>query len=555
MLYKLTALSAKPLRALAIRSSSGFALALFSVSALAAPPVPPTPGAIQDTVPQRRAPEVSTPGEVLFYNEGDAVEEHPESKRFLVSGFAFVGNTAVDTAVLQRLTERFLDFELTLEELDQVAANITAYYRNQGYTVARAFVPAQRVEDGLVTIQIIEGTLESVTFKGQKWYRQNFLQSYLNSFSVGKNGELVTDASLERRLLLLNDLPGLKARATLFPGESFGATGLGIDITEKYFDAFAGYSNAGRKDAGENRVDVGVNLNNPLTLGDQLSLRQIRSTDNLFDYKRIGYTLPLGSDGLKLAVSTLTTDYKLGGDFKALDISGKVRSSDISLSYPFTRSRAKNVIGAIQYRKTTTEQNVFGLPFAKSSLPLATASLYTNWVDDDSSATALNIAYSTNFWHNGSNADQDKVSSKLDTDLTYLTGATRNWDFFFHSQGVYSSAALPDTEKFSVGGPDSVRGYASAEIRGDKGYLVTMEMRRQWRISSVPGYVSLFVDMGGVNNKGFVGYDRIASAGVGLVFYAGTFGQFKAEYATPLTDWKASDGKNDRVWFNFSMGY
>jgi hemolysin activation/secretion protein len=254
-------------------------------------------------------------------------------------------------------------------------------------------------------------------------------------------------------------------------------------------------------------------------------------------------------------VSTSTTDYDLGGDFKVLDISGKVRSSDIALSYPFIRSRAKNVIGAIQYRETTTKQKVFGLPFSESSLPLATISMYTNWVDDDSSATALNIAYSTNFWHNGSDADQDKVSSKLDTDLTYLTGATRNWDFYFHSQGVYSSASLPDTEKFSVGGPDSVRGYGSSEIRGDKGYLVTMELRRQWRIGSVPGYVSTFVDMGGTNNRGFEGYDRIASAGVGLVFYAGSFAQFKAEYATPLTDWKAGDGKNDRVWFNFSMGY
>src|SRR5690606_29496932 len=190
----------------------------------------------------------------------------------------------------------------------------------------------------------------------------------------------VTDASLERRLLLLNDLPGLRARATLFPGESFGATGLGIDITEKYFDAFVGYSNSGREEAGENRVDVGVNLNNPLTLGDQLTLRSIRSTDSLFEYKRIGYAIPIGADGLKLAVSTLTTDYKLGGDFESLDISGKIRSSDIALSYPFTRSRAKNVIGAIQYRKTTSEQFVFGLPFSKTSLPLATVSLYTNWV-------------------------------------------------------------------------------------------------------------------------------------------------------------------------------
>lgn len=251
----------------------------------------------------------------------------------------------------------------------------------------------------------------------------------------------------------------------------------------------------------------------------------------------------------------METDYKLGGDFKILDISGEVKSHDVTLSYPFTRTRSKNIIGALQYRKTTTKQFVFDLPFSESSLPVTTASLYYNKIDDDSSATAVNLAYTTNFWYSGADSRQEKVSSKLDADLTYLTGATRNWDFFFRSQGVYSSTNLPDTEKFSLGGSESVRGYPSAQVRGDKGYLITMEMRRQWRVAAVPGYFSAFVDLGGVNNKGFSGYDRLSSAGVGMVFFAGNYGRFKLEYAKPLSDEDARDDKNDRVWFDVSLSY
>jgi hemolysin activation/secretion protein len=518
-------------------------------------PSPPTPGAVQDSLPQRKAPDISTPPQVIFYDDPVELEIEPEAKRFLVSGFAYEGNTAVDNAVLQRITERFLDLQLTLAELDQAAASITAYYRSHGYTVARAFIPAQRIEDGLVTIQIIEGRLDSVSFKGQSWYREKFLQSYVDGFTVGENGELVTDASLERRMLLLNDLPGLRARATLVPGERFGTTSIDIEVTEKLFGAYLGYSNSGTKETGEHRVDLSAAINNPLTLGDQLSLRSIESTDNLFRYHRVGYTIPIGYDGFKLGVSALETDYKLGGEFKILDISGEVKSHDVTLSYPFTRTRSKNIIGALQYRKTTTKQFVFDLPFAESSLPVTTASLYYNKIDDDSSATAVNLAYTTNFWYSGADSRQEKVSSKLDADLTYLTGATRNWDFFFRSQGVYSSTNLPDTEKFSLGGSESVRGYPSAQVRGDKGYLITMEMRRQWRVAAVPGYFSAFVDLGGVNNKGFSGYDRLSSAGVGLVFFAGNYGRFKLEYAKPLSDEDARDDKNDRVWFDVSLSY
>lgn len=530
-------------------------LAATAGGAIPSPANAPTPGAVQDTLPQRPAPSVSTPPQVIFYDDPVELEIQAGAKRFLVSGFNFVGNTAVEAAVLHRITERFLDLQLTLAELDQAAASITAYYRNRGYTVARAFVPAQQIVDGLVTIQIIEGRLENVTFDGQNWYREQLLQSYVDGFTVGEDGELVTDASLERRMLLLNDLPGVRARATLIPGERFGTTSIDIDVTEKLFSAYLGFTNSGTEETGEHRIDAGVELNNPFRMGDVLSLRSIESTDNLFRYHRVGYGIPIGSDGLKLAVSALEIDYKLGGAFKALDISGKVKGHDVTLSYPFVRTRSKNLIGALQYRKTSTKQYVFDLPYAENSLPVTTASLYYNKIDDDSSATAVNIAYSTNFWYHGADSRQEKVSSKLDADLTYLTGATRNWDFFFRSYGVYSSAALPDTEKFSLGGVDSVRGYPSSQLRGDKGYLITMEMRRQWRIAAVPGYVSAFLDFGGANNKGFKGYDRLASAGVGLVFFAGHYGRFKLEYAKPITDEDARDGKSDRVWFNMSLSY
>jgi hemolysin activation/secretion protein len=532
--------------------------ACYMGQAQAATALPPSPGAVQDSVQDRRSPEVSSPAQIVFTSE-DSVENSEEAtdttKRFLVSGFTFTGNTVFKEFELRTVTEQYLDLQLTLEEIDRIAAKITAIYRREGYTVARAFVPAQRVEDGLVTIQIIEGQISNTSFKGQWRYRKNFLQPYFDDFIRNKDGQLVTDAGMERQLLLLNDLPGLKARATLVPGEKFGTTDVNVELKEKLFDAFLGFSNPGSKETGENRIDAGASVNNPFTLGDQLTLRALQSTDDLFKYQRVGYSFPIGSDGIRLALSTLTTDYKLGGNFAALDISGKVRSSDITISYPYLRTRSQNIIGALQFRRTSTQQNVLGVPFSSSSLPLAVASVYSNWVHEDSSATSLNMAYSTNMWRNGSVAGQDHVASKVDAEVTHLTGATRYWDFYFRGQGVYSASALPDTEKFSLGGSESIRGYPTAQVRGDGGYLVTMELRRQWRLASVPGYISVFADTGGVKNKGFTGTDRLSSIGAGLVFYLGNYGRFKAEYAIPTADDKAVDGKNGRLWFNLNLSY
>lgn len=517
---------------------------------------PPTPGAVQDSVQERRAPSLSTPAEVIFPRDVPR-EPRAEGRRFLVSGFTFKGNTVFPEALLRRIVERHLDLELTLAELDRIADTVTAYYRVQGLTVARAFIPVQRVEDGLVTIQIIEGRVQSVAFKGQKRYPEPFLDRYLAPFEASRAGVIVTDAALERQMLLLNDLPGLKARSTLSPGKDFGTTDMEVTVEEKPISVALNVSNTGRSEIGRTRADASLQLNNPLRLGDQIGLRAIRSSDGLFRYANVGYSIPVGADGVRLAVSATRTEYELGGEFTALGIAGKVQSADVSVSYPYVRTRSRNTILALQLRHTRSEQSALGTLLSKSDLPLAVASVYSNWIGENSSATSLNIALSSNFRKNKENgvADPERVGLKADGEVTYLTGAATNWDVFLRGRGVISTQALPDTEKFSIGGADSVRAYPSAYYRGDKGYFLSAEVRRQLMTSGFPGYATVFADIGGVKTRGFLNTDRLSGVGVGLSYYIGKIGQFKVEYAHPLESSVDRGKERGRAWVSLTVGF
>jgi len=89
---------------------------------------------------------------------------------------------------------------------------------------------------------------------------------------------------------------------------------------------------------------------------------------------------------------------------------------------------------------------------------------------------------------------------------------------------------LPDTEKFSLGGPASVRGYRPSELRGDSGYLITMELRRPFSLAGRYGIFRLTADTGEVTSKAS-GHDpvkdlpfressnRLHSVGLGATFY------------------------------------
>src|SRR5690606_5463479 len=59
---------------------------------------------------------------------------------------------------------------LTIGQLQLIADEITRYYREKGFFLARAVIPAQEVVDGVVLIRVLEGRLGDVKAQGNARY-------------------------------------------------------------------------------------------------------------------------------------------------------------------------------------------------------------------------------------------------------------------------------------------------------------------------------------------------------------------------------------------------
>ena len=70
-----------------------------------------------------------------------------------MAGFRISGNSVFTAAELLALIASWTGADRTLSDLEAAAGRITQYYRAHGYLIARAFVPAQDVGDGIVTKQ------------------------------------------------------------------------------------------------------------------------------------------------------------------------------------------------------------------------------------------------------------------------------------------------------------------------------------------------------------------------------------------------------------------
>ena len=94
-----------------------------------------------------------------------------------------------------------------------------------------------------------------------------------------------------------------------------------------------------------------------------------------------------------------------------------------------------------------------------------------------------------------------------------------------------------------------MRGYRVAEYRGDRGYLLTLELRRQCLIGNTLAVLSVFHDQGAVGNAGFSGQDKLSSWGTGSSIFLSKNSRIRGDIAWPTSKHIAGDGKaGPRAW-------
>ena len=465
-----------------------------------------------------------------------------------VKGLVFSENSLYTQAQLDAFARPYLKPQMSLGDLQDVAERITERMRADGYLVASAAVPAQKVKDGLVRIDILEGHLDSLRISGNQRYSEERIKSYLKPLQADP---ALTAKSLERSLLLLNELPGVTARGTLSPGASNGGTNVDVAITERRYRAAVGMNNYGSPELGRARADLALDLYNPLGYGDHANFRLIESQGGLLGLGRIGYDFPL-APAWRVALAAARVDYRVAGSLSALELKGNSLTRDASLGYAWVRTRGSSLSLNAGVRDTRTDQQALN----QSLGGLHVRAGYTNLIGYTTYGGGLTsglVALTSNGrGQAGPGTAGDGIRMKTELDVTHARPIPGDFEISQRIAVTLSPEALPDTEKFSLGGPDSVRAFPIAQVRGDEGYLSVTELRRRFNYAGAQGYVGVFFDHGWMRLRQpmLPGYQNSLS-GAGLTVGV-THERFriKLDYARALGSDIASDGHRSRFWLS-----
>ncbi|MEJ2199714.1 MAG: ShlB/FhaC/HecB family hemolysin secretion/activation protein [Desulfuromonadaceae bacterium] len=409
--------------------------------------------------------------------------------RVNIKGFRFSGITGVASETeLQPLVQQALGKELDLAELQSLAKRVTIYLRSKNYLLARAYLPEQDITEGIVEIAVIAGRIEgqaSIQAGESLRLRESFLLAMANRGAAA--GTALRDDQLERSLLLMNDLPGISAQAILERGSAPGTTRVLIDITEgPLFSGGLSVDNFGNRYTGTVRGSAQAAINDPFGSGDQFRLA-LTAADDLRSGV-VGYSLPLGSSGLKGSINYFMLTYELEKELSDLDAEGRANTLSVNLSYPHIRTRRFSLWQGISYEHRDLEDEMADDVVRDRELDVATLDLSASTYDRFGGGALNSMRVSVSFGHLNLGIAADAAAdaagpgtegaySKFTYSLSRLQRLTNRLNLFGAVNGQLAWQNLDSSEKFLLGGPAAVRAYPVGEAAGDEGHCITVELR------------------------------------------------------------------------------
>ena len=528
------------------------------------------PGQIEQQFQPEPKMRADRPGRIVVPEADQPVPSNAKDIRFQLTRLIIEGATVYSEKDLLPTYQNRLNGEVSLADIYQIAATMTAKYRNDGYIISQVVVPAQSVEGGQVRLKVIEGYIASVSIEGLEGDRRKLVQRYVDKI---KQCRPLKNDVLERYLLLINDLPGAFARATIKPSpKEQGASEMAVQFSQSKVQGGLSLDNRGGELLGPLRISGDIGLNSVLGLQENTSLRLVSSGNEKMTFVSLSHDERIGSEGskLNLLLSTVNETPK-EMTFIPLNLETFSQTAALTFSHPLIRSRSQNMSlrGGLTFHEGKTE--IFNVEDTHDSMRVLRIGVTYDLADSWYGVNLLEIELSQGILGLGSSHNGDPTLSRPNGKVDFtkatvyaarLQSLTQRWSILAAANAQYAFTDLLSSELYSYGGEQFGRGYDPSEMVGDHGIGMKVELRYKDTIPdrmafSYTGYA--FYDAGIVYQRstgGLADSDSASSAGLGLRMDLGRYVSCFGEVAKPLTrDVLAERNRNMRFYGGVSIRF
>lgn len=532
-------------------------LLLFSVAAQAAPLSPADRDAVRQQQEQllrqnqlqRDELERSTP----LPRAGQSTPVSPAGGPcFDIRIITLSGVTLISAKAQQTLTAPWQNQCLNMAKISALTAAISDWYISRGYITSRAFLTEQDLSQGELRIVVLEGKLSHIRLDGAS-------PRMLKMVFPGLEGKVLNLRDIEQGMEQINRLRSNPVQIEIVPDSELGYSIVNLTATPEFpLNASISLDNSGQKSTGEEQLNGSLAGNNLLGLADKWLISGGRSSDFATSYDaqsfQAGLSIPYGYGLLDYSYAWSnyrTTIINMGypwistGDTKTHRLNGSwvvFRNGDIKTAFTVgvTQRSSRNWLNDAPLSSST--RNLSSLQLGVSHTQKVLGGVAT-----------FNPMYSHGTpWFNAE-TDEDKTGDvpraqfrkwslsasfqrPLNADIVWLTSLYGQW----------SPDRLYGSERLTLGGESSVRGFKEQYLSGDNGGYWRNELNYALFTLPLLGQISATAAVDG----GWLEKDRLDRYASGTVWgmaaglsSAGRWFASQLSVGTPLRypDWLAPD--------------
>ncbi|MGS0627506.1 MULTISPECIES: ShlB/FhaC/HecB family hemolysin secretion/activation protein [Photorhabdus] len=474
----------------------------------------------------------------------DVVPSTPESVCHTISRIEFDGAKSLPRSVKKNLIHPYLSHCLTLQDINALVRKTSNAYIERGYVTSHARLNAQDLSAGVLIISVNEGKVESIHLDGETSLALKMVFPRI----VGKTLNL---RDIEQGMERLNRLPSQQMIIDIQPGKQPGYSTVILKRTATRLPVSTsfGTDNSGQKSTGTGQINAGINLDNPLHLADQWALSASHNSDFSHRHQSRSFsanvTVPYGYWLFSYQYAWNDSFQNIPVDLQAYRYNGDSQTHRLAINRTLYRDGEQKLALDMGLTRRRTTNLLAGEILSISSPTLSAINLGVNY---SAALAGSYITFNPMVSHGlpvfGATQDDPRFPAaprsqfrKFSLSASYFMPVA---DSLYYLSSIYGQTT-PDnlyaSERLSLGGQYSVRGFKEQSLTGNRGGYWRNELN--WRISALPALDELAftgaLDTGWLRGKtGQIEGGNVTGAALGLSLTHRRFNQ-AITIGAPLT--------------------
>lgn len=398
-----------------------------------------------------------------------------EGPCFMISRIDIDGATKLSAAASAKLTAPWVNQCLNIPRLTELTNAISDWYISRGYITSRAFLTEQDLSSGVLHIAVLEGKLQQIRLEGVP------SRTLLMTFP-GMEGKILNLRDIEQGMEQLNRVRQTPVEIEILPGSQQGFSIVNLTATPEFpLNGSVSFDNSGQKSTGTGQLSGALFFNNMLGLADKWFISGGRSSDfsSSKDAQNFaaGVSIPYGYGLLDYNYSWSNYLSTIDNNGYAWRSTGDSETHRLNGSWVLFRNGDVKTAASLGLTHRINRNKLNDILLETSSRKLSSVSLGINHTQKIASGVAtFNPSFTQGVPWFGAEDDNDKQGDvpRAEFRKWSVSGSFQRplAEKLWWLSSVYfqwSPDRLYGSERLTLGGETSVRGFKEQYISGDNG--------------------------------------------------------------------------------------